>query len=98
MITQAAIQDTNGKIWTMPQPKRHSDIVVNMIADNVVTKDSTYGFLDENGKFYTREEAYQHVLICKQQLWNFDPIDPKKRFKNKEPLPPTGIVFSEELW
>ncbi len=64
MLTHAAIL-LNGKIYI---GKRHYHCI-SQISREVAfgaAKKGTQGFIDEDGKFYTRAEGKQHVLKCKQ--------------------------------
>lgn len=106
MITQAAIKDVNGKIWTLPRPNRHG-AVIRLIRDNktegITDSDalakSVMGFIDENGKFYDRVEAKNHAMECKQPIYIYNPINPDDRFV--DPHPETSEakgLASEDLW
>lgn len=61
MITEAAIKTVEGKIYT---GMRHCYIISENI--NVSMKLGIQGFVDESGKFYTRQEAAVHAFECKQ--------------------------------
>ena len=80
MITQAAIMDVFGKIWTLPRPNRHSNIIELMARKKFESiRKSIQGFIDENGKFYTRKIAWVHAIECKQPFYVYDPSDTSKR-------------------
>ena len=90
MIVKAAIKDGDGNIHDVPQPGRHSDVLVE--GDN-----SVQGFTDEAGKFYNRNEAAKHAVDCGQQFYCSSPVDSTKRFKCEVPAVPFTLV-SEDLW
>lgn len=84
MITAAAIQ-VNEKIYTLPQPARHADIIEYFrIAWNAHRIE---GFLDERNHFYTRAAAMQHAKSCKQPLIDF-----------WSDLDAAAELYSENLW
>lgn len=99
MITQAAIMDENGKVWSVPQPGRHGTVIqlrwnLHKLRTGCAC---VQGFVDEMGKFYTRIEASVHAIECKQQFWCYDPGDSSKRFRVEPPKKPVEL-FSEDLW
>lgn len=70
MITHVAIR-FDGRIWSLPRPYRHHHIIWTIVRlsdefkeytkddfDSVDTHGKDQGFLDETGKYLTREEAY----------------------------------------
>ena len=93
MITQAAIIDNKGKIWTLPRPNRHSDIF-SLITYNVAV---SMGFVDDSGNFYTREQAWKHAIDSKQTFYIYNPINPSDRRIDDNPNV-CGSLFSEDLW
>jgi hypothetical protein len=97
MINQAAIMDTTGKVWTLPRPARHSTIINLMMKNNVNPRKCFQGFVDEAGKFYTRQEALIHAIEHNQTFYLYDPRDTSKRFVDNNPKK-TGPLFSEDLW
>ena len=97
MITQAAILDQYQKIWTIVRPARHGNILFYMKFRNPELIDQVMGFIDENNKFYTREEAWKHAIECGQTFYVHNPMDPSKRFVWENP-DPTGKLTSEDLW
>ena len=97
MITQAAVKDTNGKIWALPKPNRHGNIINLLLAKDLSLEGTIMGFTDETGKFYNREEAWVHVIESKQPIYIYNPINPKDRWIDPNP-DKTGSLFSEDLW
>jgi hypothetical protein len=83
-IVAAAIVQ-NGKVWSVPAPGRHCDVIQHMNNCGVeLTADlEAQGFLTSNGVFLTRTEAKQ-TAIESGQLKTNNPI-------LKE-------LFSEDLW
>lgn len=85
-ITHVAIIGV-GKIYSLPAPGRHHDIIRYMSSAHGFADlgENTQGFLDENGKFLDRFEAYD--LACKTgQI-------------NRRPGGYDGPqLFSEDLW
>lgn len=81
MITHVAIR-FEGKVWSMPSPFRHHDviklIVANTDAQYVDAHGDDQGFLDAHGRYRSREEAY---LIA----------------ANAGQVPRTQL-YSEDLW
>ncbi len=97
MITRVAILDkTTGEIFTGYEKHRHHDIIQR---NTVETKDLPWGyfkganfeqgFIDENGKFYNREDGARHALECGQVETGKANI--RCVFEGKR-------LFSENLW
>jgi hypothetical protein len=93
-ITKAAIKDHNSDhVWTLPRPKRHSDII-HVIAEErgLIDDGVTYysftipqenqGFVTNTGEFVGREDAL-HIAIAAGQLIG---------------APRNQNLFSEEVW
>lgn len=59
MIKQAAIKDENGKIYTLPQPARHSLIIKTLIEAEIryLLPSAVQGFLTDDNRFVDRIEA-----------------------------------------
>ncbi len=62
MITHVAIR-FGGKIWSLPKPNRHHHIMLQIIKDNPEIKyvdahGDDQGFLNEDGEYLTRAEAF----------------------------------------
>jgi len=83
MITHVAIKDINGKIWSLPRPNRHHNIFI--FYKDAMLKSGIQGFLRDDEHFLTREEAFIHVMECKQAF------DQKRNVSTK-------ILFSEGVW
>ena len=81
MIDAAAIRQ-DGKVWTLPQPNRHHNVIRLIIEQtgNMVTGEQ--GFVDHEGQFLSQEEARDEALKCKQLT------QPRHATK----------LFSEDLW
>ena len=94
MIKQAAILDKNGKIWTLPRPNRHGDIITLF----EVFSTCIMGFIDENGKFYNRVEAWEHAIESRQDFYTYNPINPNDRFITDVDLNRQSGLVSEDLW
>ena len=83
MIEDAAIR-LNGKVWRLPRPKRHHDII-RMLAEmgDKTPIRGEQGFWDSKEGFVDRNRAYEIALECKQT-------------DGATPVP--GMLFSEDLW
>jgi hypothetical protein len=85
-LTHAAIQ-YDGKIYKLPAPKRHPD-VVRMIKDQNgvgIGGPDVKGFTDNSGNFYNRSTAYE-IAVLSGQL-------------NKESAATSGgLLYSEDIW
>lgn len=86
MLTGVAIR-FQGKIWTLPKPNRHHDVIRLIIAETGVTHVDVdhqwdQGFVDETGRYYHRKAAWVHAELNDQLIRK-----------------PTGNVFtSEDVW
>ena len=58
MITHVAIIH-QGKLYSLPKPKRHFHIIHLIYAQTKETVDGEQGFLDDQGNFLNRELALQ---------------------------------------
>ncbi len=88
-IKQAAIKDAYGAIWTLPKPCRHPDILLNMTEQRRGSSlGSVQGFITEEGRFVTREEAFVIARKAHQLV--------PSRFAR--PIEPGAQLFSEDLW
>lgn len=86
-IEAAAIVDINGKMWTLPPPKRHHDIIRLMREsgyDGPVSGEDQQGFLLNNGKFCRRKPA-------------LGVADKAGQLKDGKCIHPT-LLFSEDMW
>jgi hypothetical protein len=99
MITHVAIKDADGRIWSLPKPYRHGD-VIKLIRQEQNAKyllsDLVAGFLNDAGAFLTRQEAWHEAHRCNQILPPCNPIDPSQRAGKPSDKP--GPLFSEDLW
>ena len=85
MITHVAIKSkVNGKVFSLPCPKRHHDVISLMVKAREPTPISTLGqgFLDDQGNFMDRLQAGTYAVACRQIA----------RLK----WPP--YLYSEDLW
>jgi hypothetical protein len=94
MILKAAIIQLDSRIVYVG--KRHGDAYFEMDKQEVDWNNSKDGFVDAEGNFLDRREAYKHALICNQ-------IKPKKdndlKFcKEYNLLPTDHILTSEDLY
>ena len=81
MIVAAAIKQ-DGKVWTLPPPARHHDIIKLIITETGNMVDGEQGFVDEHGNFLNRVKAGMEAMGSGQL--------------EKLPRPPR--LFSEDLW
>ena len=88
MITHVAIK-YDGKIYSLPSPNRHHHIIRMIAAENGVgiKGPDVQGFLDKDGNFLNRREAYiyakEHCQIIRKYLpGQYD----------------GDSLFSEDLW
>ena len=99
MITHVAIKDADGKIWSLPKPNRHGDIIklIQKKEDaRRLLSNTVHGFLNDAGAFLTRKEAWFEASKCNQILPPYNPFDPSQRAgkPSDEPAP----LFSEDVW
>lgn len=89
-IISAAIK-FNGLIISKPAPARHPDIIkaVSDINKKIKVKPSDQGFIDANGKFQNRKDAYFIACMANQLL-----VEPSSFFGEGE----DRELFSEDLW
>lgn len=97
MIVAAAIKDKNDRVWAVPAPGRHGDIIRRMYAhrieqglkhdDAFVGTDNgdTQGFIDDEHGFVDRKQAFRIADQCRQIL-------------DMEKTVPTTGLFSEDVW
>jgi len=74
MITNPAIRLASGLTLTLPPPARHRTIInaglvegLLQLAD-IFSANVTFGFLNDEGTFLTREQAMQTAKDCGQLL------------------------------
>lgn len=82
-ITHVAIK-YDGKIYSLPKPNRHHD-VIRMIGG--ISGPDVQGFVDEDGEFLTRKQAY--ALACVNGQLNRRPGP--GHYQGPE-------LYSEDLW
>lgn len=65
----AAAIEKDGRIWTLPPPARHHNIISEIHSEigKQVTRDYKQGFIDQNGRFLSRWEA-RRIAICAGQI------------------------------
>jgi hypothetical protein len=75
------------KIWTLPAPNRHSDVIVLIINElgRGVSSRSTQGFYDNHGVFLNRVDALAVAISANQLICRIEDIR-------------SGQLFSEDLW
>ena len=68
---------------------RHSYIIDSLAGQGIYLSDynHVHGFVDEKDKFYTREEAYEHAVVCGQ-------IEDERDFGETYAV----RLVSEDLW
>jgi len=88
MITHVAIK-YDGKIYSLPSPNRHHHIIRMIAKENGVgiKGPDVQGFLDHEGNFLDRRQAYIHAKECNQVLRKVDPT-----------VYDGSSLFSEDLW
>jgi len=57
MVATAAVRHKEGRIWTLPRPYRHDDVVSKARREGVTYNELEKGFLLSNGSFVNRETA-----------------------------------------
>ena len=83
MIVGVAIKQNN-TIYCLHKPNRHHDVIAHMINNMKVSRpiSGQQGFYDEEGEFFSREEAREIVI---------------KNGQCKDPRH-VSLLFSEDLW
>lgn len=72
MITHVAIKCSSGRVFSLPKPNRHYDVIhaMNKLLgkENAlkILGDHTQGFLQDSDIFLNRRQAFQHAAECKQ--------------------------------
>lgn len=77
--------DPSGKVWTLPQPNRHHNIIKFMIDSDYgdrVGSECIQGFIDHTSAFIGRAVAAQHALSSGQIKALISPPN----------------LYSEDLW
>lgn len=95
MIVGVAFHNAEKQVLiSMPRPNRHNNIFHAFYEDagkqNIFKAGWTQGFVDENGKFYDRKAAAEHVLKIGQELTHHT----KEEYEGRT----LGILFSEDVW
>jgi hypothetical protein len=106
MIIGVAIKDKNGKVWSLPKPNRHHNVIPVIFAEpggKELLSEHVQGFIDDTGVFLTRVDAWFEAKRCNQILPPYNPINPSERAGKVEDVPgyddPKGReLFSEDLW
>lgn len=88
MLTHVAIR-FQGTIHSLPAPNRHHHIIWQIVRDNpnidhIDGHGDDQGFLDDEGRYLTRQQALVHALECGQVK------DPKQIRAHR--------LFSEDVW
>ncbi len=84
MIKAAAIIGEDEKIWTLPPPARHHDIIAAMVeAGHSKPIKGEQGFMTSEGEFVRRKAACRIARKTNQILKKSGPED---------------TLFSEDLW
>ena len=75
-----------GKIYSLPPPYRHSDVLTAIKLSNpdMGPYIGEQGFLDKDGFFVTRQEGFK--------------LTAGTEFYISKTLHPTGLLFSEDVW
>ena len=84
----------NGVIYSLPRPKRHSDVwvMMNQLGVDVTFNMDERGFLDEAGVWLTRSGAYYPAQRTGQLK-----VD-KEWTQNHPHKLKAGILYSEDIW
>jgi hypothetical protein len=96
MISQAAIKDPTGRIWTLPRPNRHGQVISLMLDNNITNfEESVMGFVDENGVFYDRMSARAHAVDVGQPIYVDNPFNPDDRILDNNPSKEYGLASED---
>lgn len=84
-ITHVAVK-ANGKLYSLPEPARHSDVIRLAVEDGAPTpiKQRQQGFLDSEGQWLTRADAFNVALKAGQ-------VESREAHR-------CTLLFSEDLW
>lgn len=94
MITHVAIKQSDGKIFSLPKPHRHGDVLKIIKNKEKVI----FGFMNEYNVFLNRKEAWHEAFKCGQILPPYNPIDPSCRAWGLKPNDEPCDLFSEDIW
>lgn len=68
MIVGVALRhNETGEIYSLPKPNRHNDLIYSK-PSSFIKGSFEQGFIDEDGRFYTRKQAAYHVWKVGQSL------------------------------
>lgn len=96
MITHVAVKVSDGRVWSLPKPYRHGDVITLMGKQHTDCSFMIAGFVNDTGVFLTRKEAWFEAHQNGQILPPYNPIDPSQRVGVPSDQP--GDLFSEDLW
>lgn len=103
MITGVALRMTDGRVWSLPKPNRHGHLfplIHQTIGDKKkslrMLRDHVQGFVDDQGRFLNRREAFDEAFRCNQVLPPYNPVKPSERRGKVDPTP--RELFSEDMW
>ncbi len=85
-IQSVAVKDIYDRIWKLPEPFRHHNVIHLMNGGKRPHIDAEQGFMTNEGKFVGREEA---MIIAK----NANQVLPRASNHYQGPE-----LFSEDLW
>jgi hypothetical protein len=104
VITHVAILDAEGKVWQLPKPNRHHNVIHSMYealgkpeAKRLLSKHAQ-GFVNDQGKFLDRRAANAEAVRCDQILPPYNPANPAERRWDLKPDHTPRELFSEDLW
>lgn len=80
----AALLDDTGKVWSLPRPARHYQIIAKMRESGYTGPTHRQGFILSNGRYVTRAIAMQYAKEANQ-------------IKGGKLINP-GVLTSEDLW
>jgi hypothetical protein len=87
-ITHVAIR-FQGKIYSLPKPNRHHDVIRHIVHKTGVSHVDAYGqdqgFLDSNGRYLTRRQALNVATVAHQ-------------LKPNNTGSKLGELYSEDIW
>lgn len=90
-IEAAALCHYTGRVFSLPRPERHSDIIEDMRSDphcaGIKISECTQGFVTSTGRFIDRHLAY-FIARDAGQLWEPKPGE----------TPTPGTLYTEDLW
>ena len=86
MITYVAIKDRNGRVWSLPAPNRHHNVIHLVHVETGDREKALHllgehiqGFLNDTGTFLDRIQAWHEAKKCNQILPPYNPINPTER-------------------